>query len=230
MKKSGIYRIKNIITGDCYVGSSINIERRWTRHCRDLKANRHDNQFMQASYNKYGVDAFVYNVLDYCENIIEREQMFLDTGAFKFNICKVAAAPMSGRKQSDETKAKISKANKGFRHSDETKAQMSAAAKGNTRNNGRIASDETKAKISAAHKGLKLSDETKAKISAVHKGRKASDETKAKISAAKKGKPNHQLGRKNSEETIAKRIASIKAFHLRKGKLGEPEELPPDCI
>ena len=230
MKKSGIYRIKNIITGDCYVGSSINIERRWTQHRRDLKANRHDNRFMQASYNKFGVDAFVYNVLDYCENILEREQMFIDTGAFSYNICKIAAAPMSGRIQSNETKAKISKANKGFRHSDETKAQMSAAAKGHSRNEGRIASEETKCKISAARKGLKLSDETKAKISAVHKGRKVSDETKAKISAAKKGKSNYRLGKKNSEETIAKRIAAIKAHHYRKGRMGTPEQLGPDEV
>lgn len=143
MGKSGIYRIKNIITGDCYVGSSVNIEKRWKEHQRRLKNNKHCNPKLQASYNKYGIDAFVYNVLDYCENILEREQMFIDTGAFKFNICMIAAKPptifgstyMIGKKFSEEHKAKIS-----------------AAMKDNTNSKGRKLSEEHKAKLSAATK------------------------------------------------------------------------------
>jgi len=212
MKKSGIYRIKNIITSECYVGSSINIERRWKRHQRDFKANRHDNRFMQRAYNKYGVDAFVYNVLDYCDNILEREQMFIDTGTFSYNIAKDATAPMTGKIQSDETKLKISKANKGFKHSDEAKAKISEAAKGNMRNKGRKASEETKAKISEAAKGRIFSDETKAKMSAAGKGRKQSAEHIANVIAAKKA------------------AAAIKAHHLRKGKIGIPEQLGPDEV
>lgn len=189
MKKSGIYRIKNIITGDCYVGSANNIERRWKEHQRHLRNNKHCNPIMQRSYNKYGVDAFVYNVLDYCGNILEREQMFIDTGAFKFNICKVAGNT-SGRKLSEEHKAKLYAANKGRKFSDETKAKMSAARKGRTPNKGKKTSDETKAKLSAASKGKKDSDKTKAK----------------------------------------KKSAAIKAWHLRKGKMGEPEQLGPDEV
>lgn len=53
-----------------------------------------------------------------------------------------------GRKCSEETKKKISKANKG-----------------------RKLSDETKKKISEAHKGKKLSEETKRKIGEGHRGK-----------------------------------------------------------
>jgi group I intron endonuclease len=84
MKLSGIYRIKNIITGDCYVGSAVNIERRWKKHQWMLKANRHCNPKLQNSYNKYGVDAFKYEIFEIFpeEYIIQREQERIDTDVF----------------------------------------------------------------------------------------------------------------------------------------------------
>lgn len=159
---SGIYRIKNIITGDCYVGSATNIERRWKTHRNDLKKNKHCNQYLQRAYNKYGIDAFKYEIFEICpvEYLLEREQERIDSGAFKYNICMVAGNSC-GRLASDETKAKISAALKGhtngngkigFKHSEETKAKMSAAKKGN--------------KSAAAGKGRRLSEEHKAKLRA----------------------------------------------------------------
>lgn len=164
--ESGIYRIKNIITGECYVGSALNIERRWREHKRQFKKNSHSNIHMQRSYNKYGADAFVYNVLDYCENVLEREQMFIDSGAFSYNLCKVAGSK-AGCKASAETKAKISAAGKGRVFSAETKAKISAALKN------QVISEETKAKMSAAKKGKKCSAEHKAKISTAVKAYRA---------------------------------------------------------
>jgi len=178
MKKSGIYRIKNIITSESYVGSSVNIEMRFKQHQRRLKSNKHDNPKLQNSYNKYGEDAFVYNVLDYCENILEREQMFLDSGAFKFNICLIAAKPpdATGRK---------------YTRSEETRAKTSVAMKGKVR------SEETRAKISAALNGHKHSEETRTKIGAVHKGKVVSAETKAKMRESAKARWKN-LKNKNS--------------------------------
>lgn len=64
---SGIYAIENIYNNKLYVGSSINIEKRWNRHRKDLVKNRHHNIFMQRSYLKYGDDCFVYFVLEYAD-------------------------------------------------------------------------------------------------------------------------------------------------------------------
>jgi group I intron endonuclease len=171
MKLSGIYRIKNIITSDCYVGSAVNIERRWREHKRQLKKNMHTNIHMQRSYNKYGVDAFKYEIFEICpaEFLIEREQERIDSGAFSYNLCKVAGS-RAGSKQSDEAKAKIAAAKKGIVFSEETKAKMSAAQKGKKR---KPFSEEHKAKMSAAQIGRKASDESKAKMRAAHAARKA---------------------------------------------------------
>lgn len=37
----GVYLITNNINGKMYIGSSINIERRWKEHLRDLRNGNH---------------------------------------------------------------------------------------------------------------------------------------------------------------------------------------------
>ena len=50
----GIYRIKNLINGKCYYGSSKEIEKRLKRHKRELNSNTHINCVLQRAWNKYG--------------------------------------------------------------------------------------------------------------------------------------------------------------------------------
>jgi hypothetical protein len=72
---------------------------------------------------------------------------------------------------------------------------------------------EHRAKIALAKRGQKLSTETKAKIAATKFGKKngpRSLATRAKMSAAQLGN-THGLGKKQSPETIAKRVASLRA-------------------
>jgi group I intron endonuclease len=52
--KSGIYQIKNLVSGKLYVGSAVNIARRWNGHVSDLNAQKHRNQILQRSWDKYG--------------------------------------------------------------------------------------------------------------------------------------------------------------------------------
>lgn len=89
-KKSGVYKIVNTLTGEIYVGSSVNIHNRWIRHKWELKCNRHNNKYLQASYNKYGVEYFSYEVLELClmaKRLVIYEQQWLDH--FIFLNCRV---------------------------------------------------------------------------------------------------------------------------------------------
>jgi hypothetical protein len=94
----------------------------------------------------------------------------------------------------DETKKKLSEAQKGKKLSDDTKKKMSEAHKGMK------ASDDTKKKLSEAHKGVKLSDEHRKNISEGRKGMKASDDTKKKISEAMKA---YFAKKKRNEENVS---------------------------
>lgn len=92
---SGIYAIENVYNNKLYVGSSINIEKRWNRHRKDLVKNRHHNIFMQRSYLKYGDDCFVYFVLEYADivsrdTLNKQEQYWIDLIKPEYNIGGVA--------------------------------------------------------------------------------------------------------------------------------------------
>lgn len=63
---SGIYCIENKINHKKYIGQSINIYDRWNKHKSELNHNKHDNDYLQKSWNKYGNENFLFFVLEEC--------------------------------------------------------------------------------------------------------------------------------------------------------------------
>ena len=64
---SGIYKITNITNNKVYIGSSVNISNREYKHFWMLDKGIHDNEYLQKSYNKYGKDVFIFEIVEYCE-------------------------------------------------------------------------------------------------------------------------------------------------------------------
>lgn len=58
-----IYKIENTVNGKCYVGQTGNWKKRNQYHLSYLKRNKHHNQHLQSSWNKYGESAFTFTVL-----------------------------------------------------------------------------------------------------------------------------------------------------------------------
>jgi hypothetical protein len=54
IKTTAIYRIKNLVSDQFYIGSSLHYERRKTAHINCLRKNKHDNVYLQRAWNKYG--------------------------------------------------------------------------------------------------------------------------------------------------------------------------------
>ena len=79
--KIGIYRIRNLINNKVYIGSTKNMKLRWAKHKALLRHNKHQNTHLQSAWNKYGEDAFVFEVIEECktEDLISREQFFIDS-------------------------------------------------------------------------------------------------------------------------------------------------------
>ena len=101
-------------------------------------------------------------------------------------IQKEAAKKRVGQKRTEETKARMSAAQKGRTFSEETLNKMSESAKVRP-----TISEETREKLKNREPncywtGKTMSDETKAKMSTSRKGKKMSDEAKAKMSIAAK--------------------------------------------
>jgi hypothetical protein len=139
MKLIGIYKIKSIIHPEhIYVGSAVNIKRRWTVHLRDLKNNRHHSSKLQHHYNKYGVNDLTFSIIEEClfELLLVKEQHYLNLFNPYFNICKIAGNCI-GRIPWNKNKIM----------SKEFSEKMKIASTGNKNRLGHKHSPETKMKI-----------------------------------------------------------------------------------
>ncbi len=78
----GIYKIINKTTGHIYIGSTrVSFEERWKDHLYNLSTNRHENNFLQNHWNKYGRDGFDFCIIKEVlnnEDIISLEQKYID--------------------------------------------------------------------------------------------------------------------------------------------------------
>ena len=108
--KSGIYKIENKITKYIYVGSSVNLSNRKSRHFKDLEKNIHHSIILQRAVNKYKIENFEFIILEECDkkDLINREQYYLDTLQPLYNILPIAGSSL-GCKQSKETILKLKK-------------------------------------------------------------------------------------------------------------------------
>jgi group I intron endonuclease len=184
-KTTGIYIIRNLTNGNCYVGSSVDINKRWGRHRKSLHKGNHHSIYLQRAWNTHGEDSFNFYVAEECEcgELISREQWYIDALNPAYNISKTAGSPL-GVKHTDETRMKMSISATGKFVSLETRKRMSiaqknksketiekhsAGSKGNQNWLGRKHTPETIAKMSATKRGKKLSQEHKNKLSQSHK-------------------------------------------------------------
>lgn len=160
---SGIYKIESKIKPErIYIGSAINIKRRWKEHRKDLRNNVHHSSKLQNHYNKYGKSDIEYIIIMVCEKeeLIKQEQLFFDSCNPYFNGCKVAYSCL------------------GVKHSEESKKRRSLFMMGNKNSVGRKLSKEMIEKLTKGrrakpnwNKGQKLTKEHKRKIGLAHEGK-----------------------------------------------------------
>ena len=112
----GIYKIQNNIDQKVYIGSSVNLDYRRTKHFWMLKKGIHDNEHLQNSFNKNGEFSFIFEVLENCdeEMLIDRENFYIEkfnsnNSSFGYNLARVS----DSRKNilNTEVKIKLSKHN-----------------------------------------------------------------------------------------------------------------------
>jgi group I intron endonuclease len=75
--RAGVYAIRNIVTGQVYVGASIQVGWRWREH----QWGHRCSYALNKSWIEYGDDAIRFEVLEYVEDISNlkgREQYWID--------------------------------------------------------------------------------------------------------------------------------------------------------
>lgn len=115
-----IYLIRNKYSGKVYVGSTSCTRQRWSKHRTRLRKDKHTNRRLQKDWNRYGEDAFIFEVVSEAnttEEAYQEEQRFMDQyksyeEGFGYNILPNAGTP-KGRVHIEPTKRKMSEAAKG---------------------------------------------------------------------------------------------------------------------
>ena len=107
----GIYKIINVVTGDYYIGSSLNLCNRYKNHINKLNSQKHRNNILNRAWKKYGADAFFFVVIEQTnlqhKELRALEQRYLDKNKPIYNISKRADCPYMGKEHFDKMKKAV---------------------------------------------------------------------------------------------------------------------------
>ena len=240
MSKTAVYTIKNNIQGKMYIGITTDPVKRFSAHRIEAFRNKKISK-LYCAMRKYGLENFEFKIIRWCDNredAIELEIFLIaenKTREYGYNVCPGGEGAGSGKdshrygkKITKEHAEKLQQAasfyRKGKKYSDEEKANLKEKLKAIPGHleactkrllDARLLVNEEKRKALASE-ALKK-PEVRAKISAGLKGKPKSPEHAAKAAAA--ARPS-RLGKKQSEETKAKRSESMKIAWAKR-KSGE---------
>lgn len=150
---SGIYQIKNNISGGVYFGRSVDVEDRLTHHRNELRRGVHRNKRMQNAWNKYGETCFTFEVVweQPPSELYELEGFVLDFMWGHERLYNHHKLSYGGFEPGNKLGC--------FSRSEETKHRLSKAF------TGRIFSEDHKQRIRASKIGRTPTDETRKKMS-----------------------------------------------------------------
>lgn len=157
---SGIYQLKNTVSGDIYIGQAQNIFSRFNEHRRNRNGHlMYRDCHLYRAIKKHGWDKFEISVLERVDNLSllnEREIFWINELNPKYNM-KEGGNCARGWHHTEESKRKMS----------ETKAKLYLGE--NNPFFSKTHSEETKRKIAIASKNRKFSEESKIKMRAWYK-------------------------------------------------------------
>lgn len=90
---SGIYAIVNTVNGHRYIGSAVDVQRRWDKHKAELRRGNHHSRHLQNAWNKYGECSFSFLLLRKVEDqskLLLNEQEFINSRRPEYvfpNVC-----------------------------------------------------------------------------------------------------------------------------------------------
>jgi group I intron endonuclease len=149
-----IYQITNMENGKYYIGSAESFEQRVWQHKNYLKRGVHKNPRLQAAWNKYGADVFVFEILE-----------VVPEGSTAFEIENIYLHKCVGLPNCYNVNTDAIGMRTGIPHTEASKAQLSANRKGKHAGAehyryGKEVSPEVREKIGAAQRGIKKAPRT----------------------------------------------------------------------
>ena len=202
MKTPVIYKIRNVVNQKFYVGSTGNTRERFRCHRNRLRKNKHHCQHLQAAWNKYGEECFIFEVIEHVESIDRlqaAENVWLAEWVGKpicYNKSKYSESPMRGIAKEDHPSY------------GRVKSEEEKQAIANTLKEGYASGEYPHPRLGKTH-----TEETRLKIVEV---RAASDKNK--------GENHYRYGKTVSEET-RKKIGDTQRGVKKEPRVYTPEGL-----
>lgn len=146
-----IYKITNTISDKFYIGRTASDgTKRWHDHRRKLERNTHHNKFLQQSWNKYGKEAFTFEVIDAADDLATLNKKEIEwitkTNAQVDGFNKHPGGAWA-RPFTEEHRRNLSKALTGRFMNEEHRRIISESMMGNKHCVGRVCSEETREKL-----------------------------------------------------------------------------------
>lgn len=179
MKQSVIYKIINQVNDKFYVGSTTDTRERFRCHRTRLRRNKHHAKHLQAAWNKYGEEKFIFKIVEVVpdgQSLQEAEDIWLKEHVGNpncYNTSLYSDSPMRGikkelhpnygRQVSEETKQLIRDARYaqpdprlGTKHTEATKQAIREKKLANPTRAwlGKTRDEETRKKIGDAQRGV----------------------------------------------------------------------------
>ena len=164
-----IYGWYNTLTDMWYVGQTIDEKRRFKQHI-DYVINKKDNNRFHNALRKYGLENWVYCVLE--DNVIRTNLNMMETDWIEYYDSFYSGYNMTTGGDtnviiSEETRRRLSESHKGIYLSEEVKQKLSESHKGRTPwNKGKLGWNK------GWNKRKHLSEETRKRMYESHKGKK----------------------------------------------------------
>ena len=181
---AGIYGIRNIANGKWYVGSSINIQRRWRKHTQRLRTGKHENTKLQRAWDKYGESVWEWVIFQY----LPPEALILEEA--ETQTIALLRAVKNGYNQSEiggrvtwtqEMRGKVAQRNRERVWTPEMRSNSSKGHQGLTHAPPKI-TEESRLKMSIKGRGRRKTEEHRKRIGDRHRGKVLSEETRSKLS------------------------------------------------
>ena len=189
--ESGIYEIRNKINNKRYIGQSLHVKTRISKHISLLKKGEHQNKHLQNSWNKYGKENFHFSVLEYCsvDMLDEKEDYYI-------------AQYQSNNDQYGFNYRIDNKTNRGLKWSEEQREKMTLAIEINPWYRNHIIPLSTMQKAWEANKNKTWTQEERQRHSEILTGTKVSDTSNMKLAQQGEGNPSCKLSEEDVKEII----------------------------
>lgn len=208
-----VYKITNMLNGMVYIGAT-HRDPETTRKHDHLNTQTNGNRKVRKAVAEYGEDVFTFEILhadvpDEYLKALEREEIGKHNCVSPdgYNLTDENGSPC------DETRQKLSEANKGKTHSEETRRKISE--------NNRSKDPEVRRKMSENH-GSKR-PEVRRKHAEAMKGKTHSEETKRKMSENNAMK-RPEVRQKMSEALKGRTVSEESRRKMSESKLGMSQE------